>query len=248
MSDSSERSKTARTVEQHQLVLQIAGANVPAILLRPALHQPVPAALLLHGYTSSKERLSSTIGRSLAVRGIASLAIDLPLHGDRDDALAVEARTNPLGLLQHWRMALAEARGAIHILAQDGRFSSNHIAVVGYSLGGYIALLTAAQEQQVRAVIIAAGGDLPAGSWTTVLRTIADPTAAVQSLNGRPLLMLHGRNDRTITPAQAERLFKAASNPKELRWYDSGHVLPTAASDDAAEWLRTAFAFSPSSA
>jgi uncharacterized protein len=205
--------------------------------MRPASFEPVPAALLLHGYSSDKERLSNTIGRALALRGIASLAIDLPLHGDRDDAFIAEARTNPLGLLQHWRMALAEAQAAIDFLHADRRVAAGHIAVVGYSLGGYIALLTAAGEPRVRAVVLAASGDLPTGSWSTLLRTIADPTAAVKALAGRPLLMLHGRSDRTIPPAQAERLFKAASEPKEIRWYDSGHVLPPAAADDAAEWL-----------
>jgi dienelactone hydrolase len=243
MTETSERRKTAKTVEQQQLVLPIAGTDVPAILMRPVVDHPVPAALLLHGYSSNKEQLSSTMGRSLAVRGIASLSIDLPLHGDRDDALVADARSNPLGLLQHWRMALAEAGGAIDFLEQDARFSSGQIAAVGYSLGGYIALITATQEPRVRAVIIAAGGDLPVGAWSTMLRTVADPTAAVQLLGGRPLLMLNGRADRIIPAAQAERLFNAASNPKELRWYDSGHVLPPAAADDAAEWLRTAFAF-----
>jgi dienelactone hydrolase len=222
---------------QESLQLSLAGAIVPAILTRPASYEPVPAALLLHGYSSNKERLANTIGRALAVRGIASLAIDLPLHGDRDDAFIAEARTNPLGLLQHWRMALAEAQGAIGFLNDDRRIARGHIAIVGYSLGGYIALLTAAQEPRVRAVVIAAGGDLPAGAWSRMLRTIADPTVAVKALAGRPLLMLHGRSDRTIPPEQAERLFNAANPPKDIRWYDSGHVLPPSAADDAAEWL-----------
>jgi len=49
--------------------------------------------------------------------------------------------------------------------------------------------------------------------------------------------MVHGRRDRTILPAQAERLFAAADEPKEIRWWDAGHYLPHAAVHDAAEWL-----------
>jgi hypothetical protein len=49
--------------------------------------------------------------------------------------------------------------------------------------------------------------------------------------------MIHGRRDRTILPAQAERLFAAADEPKEIRWWDAGHYLPHAAVLDAAEWL-----------
>ncbi|HEX2168432.1 MAG TPA: hypothetical protein VHG09_14450, partial [Longimicrobiales bacterium] len=101
----------------------------------------------------------------------------------------------------------------------------------------YIALITAANEPLVRAVIAAAGGDLPQSPWTGLMRRVADPVAAARRLNGRPLLMLHGRNDRTITASQAQRLFDAAGQPKELVWYDSGHVLPATAADRAAMWL-----------
>src|SRR5687767_14568208 len=99
-------------ITRHRLQLTLAGAAVPAIMLLPSADRPVPAALLLHGYSSTKERLIDGMGRALAARGIAALAIDLPLHGGRDDALFEQARTNPLGLMQHWRAALAEARAA----------------------------------------------------------------------------------------------------------------------------------------
>lgn len=203
----------------------------------PESHKPVPAALLLHGYSSSKERLSDTIGKALAVRGIASLAIDLPLHGAREDAMLDEARRNPLGLAQHWNEALAEAKAAITWLAERDDVDSACINVTGYSLGSYVALQTAAADARVASVIVAAGGDLPATPWTNMLRMIADPIRSVQALQGRPLLMLHGRTDRTISPEQARRLFDAAAQPKELRWYDTGHVLPATAADDAAAWL-----------
>jgi uncharacterized protein len=224
-------------ITRHRLQLTLAGANVPAIMILPSADRPVPAALLLHGYSSTKERLIDGMGRALAARGIAALAIDLPLHGSRDDALFEQARSNPLGLMQHWRAALAEARAAVQYLSGHESIANDRVALLGYSLGGYIALITAAAEPLARAVVIAASGDLPATPWTAMMRTIADPIAAAKALNGRPLLMLHGRTDRTIPPEQAERLYQAAREPKELRWYDTGHVLPPSAAVDAAEWL-----------
>ena len=223
---------------RHSLTLDLAGARVPSIMLAPEGAGPFPAALLLHGYSSSKERLADTFGRALAVRGIASLAIDLPLHGARDDALIEQARSNPLGLVQHWKMALAEAQAAIRWLAQHDAIDAARLNATGYSLGSYVALQTAASDDAVRSVIVAAGGDLPATPWTSMVRMISDPLRSVASLQGRPLLMLHGRRDRTVTPEQAERLYNAAGQPKELLWYDAGHVLPGAAGDDAAMWLR----------
>ena len=224
-------------VSRSTVVLTLAGAAVPSVLLMPQVEQRVPAALLLHGYSSSKERLSDTIGRALAVRGIASLAIDLPLHGAREDAMLDEARRNPIGLAQHWKTALAEAKAAISWLAAHDNVDANCINATGYSLGSYVALQTAAADNRVASVIVAAGGDLPTTPWTGMIRMMADPLQSVRALNGRPLLMLHGRTDRTIQPEQAKRLYDAASQPKELRWYDTGHVLPPAAADDAATWL-----------
>jgi uncharacterized protein len=224
-------------VSRQTLTIELAGARVPSILLVPDATHPVPAALLLHGYSSSKERLSDTMGRALAARGIASLAIDLPLHGARDDAMIEEARTNPLGLVQHWKMALAEARAAINWLSAHDAVDAKHLNATGYSLGSYVALQTASADKRVGSVIIAAGGDLPATPWTRMLRMISDPLRSAKALSPRRLLMLHGRTDRTILPEQAQRLFDAAQHPKQLRWYNTGHVLPPAAADDAASWL-----------
>jgi uncharacterized protein len=224
-------------VSRRSLDIELAGAQVPSILLLPEADQRVPAVLLLHGYSSSKERLASTMGHSLAARGIASLAIDLPMHGSRDDALMYEARTNPLDLVRHWNKALAEAKSALTWLSAQDAIDPKRLSIAGYSLGSYIALQTAASDKRVAAVIVAAGGDLPATPWTNMVRMMSDPLKSVRSLGGRPLLMLHGKSDRTILPDQAERLYEAASEPKELRWYASGHVLPPESADYAAAWL-----------
>src|SRR5688500_4038157 len=211
------------------IAIELARARVPSILLLPDVGAPMPAALLLRGYSSTKERLSDSIGRALAARGIASLAIDLPLHGAREDALIAQARSKPLELVGHWRTALAEARAAISWLASQDAIDANRLHAVGYSLGSYVALMAAAKDKRIASVIVAGGGDLPATPWTRMARMVADPLSAVKSLKGRPLLMLHGRSDRTISADQAQRLFDAAPQPKELRWYDAGHVLPAAA-------------------
>jgi predicted esterase len=181
------------------------------------------------------------MGRALAARRIASIAIDLPLHGSRDDAIIYEARTKPLDLMRHWNTALAEAKDALSWLTVQDAISPRRLGIAGYSLGSYIALQTAASDQRVAAVVVAAGGDLPSTPWTAMVRMMSDPLKYVRSLAGRPLLMLHGASDRTIPPVQAQRLYDAASQPKELRWYDSGHVLPPAAAEDAAVWLVEAF-------
>lgn len=214
------------------------GPAVPATLLLPSREGAAPAALLIHGYSSRKEHMSKSVGRALLARGVASLAIDLPLHGTRRDTLQAQTARNPLDLLRHWRAAVQETRLAIRFLRARPEVDRERIGVVGYSLGSFLAVTLAADEPTVRAVVVAAGGDLPAATpFTVVARTVADPLRAVRRLEGRPLLVVHGRRDRTVLPEQAERLFAAAREPKEIRWWDAGHHLPQAAVDDAVAWL-----------
>src|SRR5687767_9327855 len=226
-------------VERHSLRLHVGDAVVPAILLLPpGVEHPVPAALLLHGYSSRKERMADTIGRALAIRGVASLAIDLPLHGDRDAPLQREALLNPLALVRHWRLALAECAAALDCLADHERYDASRLALVGYSLGAYVGVAVAARDNRVRALVLAGAGDLPLGTpFERLVRRVADPLKAMRQLAGRPLLMTHGRHDGTVRPADADRLFRAAGEPKEMRWWNAGHILPAEAIEDAAAWL-----------
>jgi uncharacterized protein len=215
------------------------GHAVPAILLLPDAATPAPAALLLHGYSSRKEVMAGPAGEALLARGIASLAIDLPLHGTRADPVQAQSARNPLGMVGVWRQALADVRLGIRYVSARREIDAQRIAIIGYSMGAFLSVVLAADEPAILAVVLAAGGDLPEGTpFAVVARMVADPLRAVRRLNGRPLLMVHGRRDRTVTPAQAQRLFDAAAEPKEFHWWAAGHYLPREASEDAAQWLR----------
>jgi len=214
------------------------GEQVPGILTRPRIDEHTPGVLLLHGFSSHKERMADSIGRALGRRGVASLAIDLPLHGAREGGFENLSLRNPLALVNKWRLAVREAHAAIHYLAEHPSIDPRRLAIAGYSLGAYLSMIVAADNSLVRAVALAAGGDLPAETpFASIVRSIADPRRAARRLDGRPLFMINGRWDRTIRPEQAHVLFDAASEPKEQHWYDGGHWLPNAAVDQAADWL-----------
>jgi uncharacterized protein len=224
-----------------QLQVEFHGGGTPKIpgtLLLPASTIAVPGVLLIHGYSSRREQMVEGVGRMLLARGVGSLAIDLPLHGTRRDPLQSQAMRNPLEILKHWRLAIRETRLAAGYLRARAEIDASRTAVVGYSLGSYLATLVAAEDRQIRAVVVAAGGDLPADTpFSTLARTVADPLRAVRRLQGRPLLVVHGRRDGTVRPEQAQRLFDAAGEPREIRWWDAGHYLPDAAIRDSADWL-----------
>lgn len=214
------------------------GEPIPAILQLPAVVDPAPAVLLLHGFSSRKERMADSIGRALMVRRVGSLSIDLPLHGAREDGVENLSLRNPLALVQKWRLAVREAAIGLEHLASHPGIDARRIGIAGYSLGAYLATTVADGNRHVRAVALAAGGDLPPQTpFAALVRSVADPRRAVRGLAGRPLLMVNGRYDHTVRPDQARSLFDAASEPKELRWYDGGHWPPQSAIEIVADWL-----------
>jgi len=214
--------------------------RIPGVLLLPHAHEPVAAALLLHGLASHKERMADSIGVVLQRHGIASLAVDLPMHGSRGGSPHDLRNSSPALLLGAWGDATREARLALDYLAMHDSVDSSRLAIVGYSLGSFIANIVAADAPTVQAIVLAASGDLPEGlPFESLVRSVVDPLRAVQRLSGRPLLMVNGRFDRTVTSAQAERLFAAAHEPKTMRWYGGGHWPQSKDFEFAAEWLAT---------
>lgn len=212
--------------------------RVPATLLLPPGSRAVPAVLLMHGFSSSKERMAQSVGRALQQRGVASLALDLPFHGERDGDRTEIPYRNPLALAAAWRTAVREARAAIEWLGAQSEVDAERLGAIGYSLGGFLALMTTAEEPRVRVVALAAAGDLPdATPYAALVRRAVDPLRAARALRGRPLLLVNGRRDTTTRPAQAERLFAYAEEPKQLRWYEGGHWPPPSAIDEAAAWM-----------
>jgi len=229
--------RSSRVADGTQRTIDLASGRerVPAVWLTPTA-TPAPAALLLHGFSSSKERMAQAVGRALLAHGVGSLAVDLPFHGERDGA-GREIPKNPLALVGAWKAAIAESRAAVSWLSAQPETSPTRIAVVGYSLGGFLALMTAAEDDRLRVVTLAAAGDLPDRTpYAALVRGLVNPLRAAQALAGRPLFLLNGRRDTTTRPEQAQRLFAAAQEPKELVWYDGGHWPPPAAIDRAATW------------
>ena len=93
--------RSTSTVRGEERLLDLAAGTerVPATLLLPQGARSAPAALLLHGFSSSKERMAQSVGRALQQRGIASLALDLPFHGERDGGRGAIPYRNPLALV-----------------------------------------------------------------------------------------------------------------------------------------------------
>jgi dienelactone hydrolase len=200
------------------------GDRVPGrVVLPPAGGARPPVVLLQHGAGGSKESEYLDVAAAPWVaRGAALASIDFPLHGERanpklarflgsgapgDDALRVEFA----------RQAVADLRRALDALAELDALDAARVVYAGFSLGALAGALFCALDPRPRAAALALGG----GGFGP---PAVDPARFVARIAPRPVLFVNARGDETLPRAAAETLHAAASEPKQVAWFDGGHT------------------------
>lgn len=192
--------------------------------LIPAGRDTRAAVVLMHGY--SWNRLPWLAGFvPWLQRSYHVLQFDFRGHGGSDDALVT------LGTLEQRDVA-----AAVRFLAGRGL---GPIALMGVSMGGSVAIMSAPDLPVAAVVADAAYADLrnpisnrmreagyplsTLGSRLVVgaasLRARArlqSPIQRVAQIAPRALLLIAPSDDRTVSPEQSRRMFDAAGEPKEL--------------------------------
>jgi dienelactone hydrolase len=218
------------------------GERVPGELAIPLQGKPpFPVVLLLHGLGNSRQRWEeedrASLQRGLLAAGAATFAIDLELHGERaarndyqspvyltfGDSLFIRSRDM---LIQ----STIDARRALDVLRARADIDGRRMGVVGYSMGGMIAVVLSALESDLAGAVACA---VP----------MVDQPAPIDPFQFAPharvsLLLLIGRSDWLSSPPDAEMLRGLVPVPgSRLVFYESGHVLPTAFTTDAHDWI-----------
>jgi uncharacterized protein len=119
------------------------GLTIRGWLERPQSGQPVPVAVLAHGFGGLKEWLEPQAA-AFAEAGIAALAFDHP-HFGASDGLPRQ-HIDPAAQVRAYRDAVTLAQ------ATDG-LDGGRIALWGTSLAGGLVLVAGAADRRVRAVI-----------------------------------------------------------------------------------------------
>jgi alpha-beta hydrolase superfamily lysophospholipase len=198
-----------------------------------------PAVVLVHGFKTSRAEMLPW-ARFLHDGGYNALLLDLRGAGRSGGAT--------IGL------GATETRDIVQAVQTAGEaFRTDHVGVLGISLGAGAAILAAADDPRVSAVIadsawtdqdfqLARLSSLPIGALRIPLApdgiaavnllvgadvTKARPIDAIGRISPRPILLIHSADDdNATTPVDgARRLFAAAGEPKEL-WIapQGGHV------------------------
>jgi dipeptidyl aminopeptidase/acylaminoacyl peptidase len=131
--------RSGSSSEQAVSIPSARGTQIPGILTLPNGGGKYPVAILAHGHGGSKDEAGgfSLLARSLGEQGIASLRIDFPGCGDSKEDFAQENNlTNMLNDTRSVKAYLASAPGV----------DLSRLGILGYSMGGRIAAIVAAED------------------------------------------------------------------------------------------------------
>ncbi len=121
----------------HQVVTLDNG--IAGTLNRPAGAEKAPVVLMLHGFGSSRDEVGNMYARladALAARGVGSLRIDFQGFGKSDGDTGATTVTGQV----------ADAETAYQYLAGLDWVDPDRIGVIGFSLGGGVSTIAAAQH------------------------------------------------------------------------------------------------------
>lgn len=113
--------------------------GVVGTLNQPASDEPVPAVLMLHGFASYRDEVGDMYKRlaaELAERGIGSLRIDFRGWGESEGGME---NSTVVGMVEDAALGYAYLSGLDFV-------DTSRLGVIGFSLGGRIAVVSAAQN------------------------------------------------------------------------------------------------------
>ncbi|WP_217527914.1 VolA/Pla-1 family phospholipase [Vibrio cholerae] len=142
--------------------------DVPFLLFTPAGAAPTDIVIYQHGVTSAKEN-AYAFAKNLVDKGLAVIAIDLPLHGERSLDSSRSANSDPLAYINLTYLAVARdnlrqsildvlgLRAALTLsqpffagtpLSDINVGTGSHVRMLGHSLGGIVGTSAIAESNK----------------------------------------------------------------------------------------------------
>ena len=239
------------------------GGRVPAYLVVPPGRGPFAGVLLMHGAGSGR---ATVLPQAIvyAKSGAVCLAIDAALSGGRAiPGEKFQDYLKPERTRDAFIQTVVDLRRGVDLLLARSDVDPRRLGYTGGSFGGYMGAILSGVENRIRAYALfsapASINEATVPSVTTARETIPkaqleksfeiiEAVAAVRYVgHAAPAAFLFqsGEKDAGVPRASAERLHRAASQPKTIKWYDAGHGLNSAASLERAEWLKLQIGIAP---
>ena len=231
------------------------GGRVTAYLVVPRGKGPHPAVIWMHGSGGDRRELLVPAAW-LSARGAVGLAIDAPEARRPAPRMprgpAILEKTRDLTVQN-----VVDLRRAVDVLLARADVDPARIAFAGYSSGARVGAILAGVDHRIGAFDLLSAGATPVSAYLKVappklrarLRrdlSVVDPLRYVRLAAPSRLFFQDGRRDRIVPHAALVALARAASRPKEVRWYPADHGLNGQALRDQRAWLTRVLGLRPS--
>ena len=245
------RQRMQDDVESQLLVIQTPfGYLRVAELFRPTVGGSFAAILYSHWYEpgSPDSNRSQFVeeAKELTHAGAVCLLIET-LWSDPDFFLKRTQEED----MQNSVEEVVNTRRAMDLLLSQPNIDSKRFAYVGHDFGGMYGVLAGSLDQRpTHYVIMAATPRFP--DWYLYSPKLEgeareifisqmseiDPITHVPNLSPAEVFLQFGTDDPHVPKERAREFFIAAKNPKEMKWYESGHGLNQDAMVDRKTWLK----------
>jgi pimeloyl-ACP methyl ester carboxylesterase len=232
--------RTVGTVEAERLDFAAAdGQRVPALFARPLSGHEAGCLIFERGFRSRKED-AVPLWQPMAKLGLSTFSIDMRLHGERAvPPKQFDAVTrDPAAMEALVTGTVVDLRRAIDYLSSLPE-CRGRIAYAGFSFGGTIGSILAGRDRRVEAAVIMS---VPP-TWRDMVRIGAvlvpdvkrdperivrrlspyDPVKWIPRIAPRPVMLLHGKNDRIVPIEEGRQTLAAAREPAVKLVYAGGH-------------------------
>jgi pimeloyl-ACP methyl ester carboxylesterase len=210
----------------------------------------MPALIVVPGHAGDKYSWYSFYTDILyAKAGAAVLTYDPVGEGERNSehqsgTRAHDRVVNVPGYPQHLSgLMITDVMQGVSYLSSRADVDPNRIAILGYSMGSFVAALTGAIDKRIGSVVLSGGGDLdgPGGYWDNSakmcqgipwqsLSSLGDRPAIVYALNVErgPTLIMNGTADTVVDiPHHSESFFRDLQSRVEPLNGISGNIFVT---------------------
>lgn len=122
-----------------ETTIESRGVDIPVTFVRPgSVMESVPLVVLVHGHGGTRDESGAfrRMADELRKKGIASIRMDFPGCGESSEPFTENNLTN----------MLADIRAARAFAAEHQRIDPMRIGILGYSMGGRLAMLATAQD------------------------------------------------------------------------------------------------------
>jgi dienelactone hydrolase len=238
-------------LESQLLVIQTPfGYRRVGEILRPEGDEALAAILYVHWYEpeSSDSNRSQFVeeAKELAHGGAVCLLIET-LWSDPDFFIK-RTQTDDM---QNSMEEVVNIRRAMDLLLSQPNVDPNRFAYVGHDFGGMYGVLAGSVDQRPKQYVIMAATPrfpdwylylpkLEGEARATFIQQMAeiDPIMHVPNLVPADIFFQFGTDDLHVPQERANEFSAAACEPKEMKWYGSGHGLNEAATSDRKAWLK----------